>query len=160
MYARKVKLESIIRKCPRGHIGKKSHTHTYTHTCKPANYQRLGSTFLPLTRFNQDQKHRNPSLLLSHTMPQACVSMELISETNKENQVCEERGFSPLFLGFGHPARRAPHRKPVPAPSGTLTFRAPLAQVPAAPESASPPCSFRFLPAAAPQVSRTLAFAH
>lgn len=35
-------------------------------------------------------------------MPQACVSTELISETNKENQVCEERGFSLSAWGLGN----------------------------------------------------------
>lgn len=57
-------------------------------------------------------------------MPQACVSKELISETNKENQVCEERGFAPLCLEFGLPAEWVPHRQRLWAPSVTVTFPA------------------------------------
>lgn len=92
-------------------------------------------------------------------MPQACVSTELICETNKENQVCEKRGFSPLSLGFGHPAWQAARRQRAGAPSVTQASRAPLAKIPAAPESASLPCSVRLSPAA-PQVPRRLAFAN
>lgn len=101
----------------------------------------------------------NPFLTsLSNPCPKR-VSTELISETNKENQVCEERGFAPFCLKFGHPAQWTPHCQQVGAPSVTLTFPAPPAPVPAAPESASLPCSFRFSPAA-PQVPPTPASAH
>lgn len=56
---------------------------------------------------------------------QACVSTELISETNKENEVCEERGFAPPCLESGHPVEWAPHtargsgRPAAPSPSPT-----------------------------------------
>ena len=146
MYAWKVKLQNVSQEAIEENLTH-SHTHTHTHTrmytCDRANYHRLGSTSLPLTRFNQNQKDRLLYYLYLKPMPQACVSAELISETNKENQVCEERGLVPLRLEFGHPAGRAPHRQRVGAPGVTLTFSASSAQVPAAPESARPPCSLR-----------------
>ncbi|XP_045420172.1 translation initiation factor IF-2-like [Lemur catta] len=69
-------------------------------------------------------------------MPQASVSTKLISETNKENQVCE--GFAPLCCGLGYPGWREPRGQQVGAPSFALAFPAPPAPAPAAPESASP----------------------
>jgi hypothetical protein len=62
-------------------------------------------------------------------IPQASVSKELISETNKEIRVCKELGFAPFF-GSEYPRFLAP-RQTGPEPSCALSFPAPSAPVPA-----------------------------
>lgn len=143
MYAWKVKSQNIFQEAT-----EENHTHTLAHL-QTGKLSEAGSTSRPLTRFDQNQKE---NYLYLKPIPQAWVSTELISETNKENQVCEKRGFAPHCLEFGHPAERAPHSQRVGAPSVTLTFPAPPARVPAAPESASPPLPGSLLACCSPNL--------
>ena len=124
-------LESkITKRIPRGHRGK-SLTHTHTHTHAHLKLGKRSEAGLDHRSLTSIRTRMTESLYYPYLKPihQAYVSTELISETNKENEVCEERGFAPPCLESGHPVEWAPHSQRVGAPSGTLTFPAPPAPV-------------------------------